>query len=413
MDLEKDLNMEPAQIELEQPGFRFVDGLPVFGPEVDEGALIQMRNCMVGAEAGVLTGDHHLGYTHPIGGVVAYEGHISPAGVGYDQGCGNKAVRLDMSGEELRSDIDAYMDVIWKNLAFGVGKKVRHRVDHPLFDDDPAWQTPIVAEMKEDARASLSSLGGGNHFCSLLVDELDRVWIGVHFGSRGLGYKLAKYYLQQGGADEKDKFAQPILFEENSSIGSEYIAGMNLALRYAYAGRDAVCDQVAQMLGAEIVESIHNNHNFAAKEKVNDKEVWVVRKGATPAYPGQQGFVGGSMTDPSVIIEGVDSPLSKLSLYSAVHGAGRQHSRTWATGKLDWKTKKPRSPGNVSREQMMAKVHEAKVTLRGAGVDESPFVYKDLSSVLRCHTGTIKILHTLTPVGVAMAASDDYDPYGD
>ena len=412
MDFALGADLDEA-MKLEQPGFRFIDGIPVFGPEVDEGALAQMRNCMIDAEAGVLTGDHHLGYTHPIGGVVAYVGKISPSGVGYDQGCGNKAVLTDMPGKELRKGIESYMDVIWKNLAFGVGKKVHRQVDHQLFDDDPAWQIPVVAEMKKDARAQLSSLGGGNHFCSLLVDEMDRVWIGVHFGSRGLGYKLAKYYLKQGGANEKDKFSHPILLEENSALGSEYIAGMNLALRYAYAGRDAVCSQVAQMLGVKIVDEIHNNHNFAQKETVNGKQAWVVRKGATPAYPGQKGFVGGSMTDPSVIIEGVDSPLSKLSLYSAVHGAGRQHSRTWATGKLDWKTKKPKSAGHVTREQMMAKVHQANVTLRGAGVDESPFVYKDLQSVLRCHAGTIKVLHRLTPVGVAMAAGDDHDPYGD
>src|SRR5258705_3644721 len=116
---------------------------------------------------------------------------------------------------------------------------------------------------------------------------------------------------------------------------------MHLAGRYAYAGREAVARHVTKsILGAQIVEEVHNHHNFAWREKHNGEEFWVVRKGATPAFPGQKGFVGGSMGDDAVIIEGArhDSALQRASLYSTVHGAGRVMSRTEARGKVNRRT---------------------------------------------------------------------------
>ena len=139
---------------------------------------------------------------------------------------------------------------------------------------------------------------------------------------------------------------------------------------------------------------------------------WVVRKGATPAFPGQKGFVGGSMGDRSVILEGLESDASREAYYSTVHGAGRIMSRTEATGLSKWGKRRVREPG-VKQEDMDAWVKKVGVELRGAGVDESPQVYKRINDVLEHHEGTIKILHTLTPIGVAMAGSDTFDPYKD
>ena len=138
--------------------------------------------------------------------------------------------------------------------------------------------------------------------------------------------------------------------------------------------------------------------------------MWVVRKGATPAFPGQKGFVGGSMGDISVILEGVDSEDAKASLYSAMHGAGRVMSRTQAAGKPK---KGKRSGGCISREMMDKWVRDQGVTLRGAGTDESPHCYKRLPEVLAHHATNVKVLHTLKPVGVAMAGEDVYDPFKD
>lgn len=386
-----------------------INGIPVFGSPIDEQALQQIQNCFPEAIGAALMGDHHLGYSVPIGGVVVYDGMISCSGVGYDIGCGNKAVRLDMDGDEARKNIKTIMDDIWNTLEFGVGKRNQEDVDHALFDSN-TWRLGVAGDYKDKARGQLGTIGSGNHFCDIFVDEKNRVWIGVHFGSRGLGHTLASHFIKLGGGSD-GMHVKPVVFDANSNLGADYIECMNLAGEYAYAGRDWVCQRVAQILGAPIVEEIHNHHNFAWKEKHGGKDYWVVRKGATPAFPGQKGFVGGSMGDNSVILEGVESDNSREAFYSTVHGAGRIMSRTEATGRSKW-GKQRREPG-VKQEDMDAWVKRVGVELRGAGVDESPFVYKRLPEVLEHHRGTVKILHTLTPIGVAMASADTYDPYKD
>src|SRR5690606_8178089 len=114
---------------------------------------------------------------------------------------------------------------------------------------------------------------------------------------------------------------------EKSEIGIRYLAAMNLAGRYAYAGREWVVERVRQSIGGKVIDSVHSHHNYARKERHNGKDLWVVRKGATPAFPGQKGFVGGSMGDDAVILEGIESEQAKALLYSTVHGAGRVFGR--------------------------------------------------------------------------------------
>ena len=388
-------------------------GIPIWGEPL-ENAVEQLVNCQTEADYCALMADHHLGYAVPIGGVIAYDNQVSPSGVGFDIACGNKAVRLDMDASEARANIQAIMDDIWGEISFGVGRKNKERVEHELFDDDPAWDIKEVGQLKDLARSQLGTVGSGNHYVDLFVDESDRVWCGVHFGSRGLGHKIATHFIRQAGG--KDAIhADPVLLPVDAQQGQEYVAGMKLAGRYAYAGRDWVCSKVASLLGATIVEEVHNHHNFAWRETHSGKNMWVVRKGATPAFPGQKGFVGGSMGDISVIIEGVESPESQKALYSTVHGAGRVMSRRQAAGKFRWKKGKriKKSDGLISREMMMEWVDEAGVILRGAGTDESPHCYKRLPEVLKYHAPTIEVLHTLHPIRVAMAGSDEFDPYRD
>lgn len=203
------------------------------------------------------------------------------------------------------------------------------------------------------------------------------------------------------------------MLDVNSALGGDYLACMELAGRYAYAGRDWVCAEVARILGANIVEEVHNHHNYAWKERHGGRDLWVVRKGATPAFPGQKGFVGGSMGDKSVILDGVESEEASESLYSTVHGAGRVMSRTAARGKVNRKTGQVISQGAVTRKMMMEWVKRQGVELRGAGTDESPHCYKRLPEVLAHHKRSIRVLHTLTPVGVAMAGENEIDPYKD
>lgn len=386
------------------------ENIAVWGDPIDGEAVRQIINCSRTAYQAAMMADHHKGYAVPIGGVVAYKDAISPSGVGYDIACGNKAVLTDADPDDVMQNIDVIMDDIFSTISFGVGRKNAEEVDHELFYDD-TWKIRGISSLKDMARHQLGTVGSGNHYVDLFVDEQERVWIGVHFGSRGFGHKTATFFLEAGGANDKMD-AMPLVIPASSPMGQDYLACMTLAGKYAYAGRTWVCNRVAKILGANILDQVHNHHNFAWQEEHNGEELWVVRKGATPAFPGQRGFVGGSMGDISVILEGVESEDSQYSLYSTVHGAGRVMSRTQAAGKMDYKTR-TRSGGQVTREMMMDWVNDQGVTLRGAGTDESPQAYKRLPEVLEHHKESIRILHVLKPIGVAMAGEHENDPYKD
>ena len=387
--------------------------IKIFG-EHDEATIRQIETCVAaGGERGVLCADGHKGYAQPIGGVVAYKDKISLSGVGFDIACGNLAILTDARREQIARKVDKIMDDIVRDISFGIGRKSKTRVEHELFDD-PAWQLRPIGDLKETARDQLGTVGGGNHYVDLFADERDRIWVGVHFGSRGLGHKTATHFLKlAGGREGMD--VPPTVLDDDSEIGHDYLAGMHLAGRYAYAGREAVARHVAgAILGAKILEEVHNHHNFAWREKHDGEEYWVVRKGATPAFPGQRGFVGGSMGDEAVIIEGVDSPTSREALFSTIHGAGRIMSRTAAKGRFEKVGKKRiRREGLVRHDEMMKWIVDKGVVLRGGDLDEAPQAYRRLPDVLAAHTGTIRVLHTLRPLGVAMAGRDIVDPYKD
>ena len=161
-------------------------------------------------------------------------------------------------------------------------------------------------DYRQKAAAQLGTVGSGNHYVDLMRDENGLVWIGVHFGSRGLGHTSATKYLKMaGGTDGMN--VPPTVIDEDGEIGRRYIAAMELAGRYAYAGREWVIERVRKIIGGAVTDMVHNHHNYAWREKHGGRDLWVVRKGATPAFPGQRGFVGGSMGDDAVIIEGVES----------------------------------------------------------------------------------------------------------
>ena len=385
----------------------------IFGQH-DAATIKQIETCVAaGGEYGVLCADGHKGYAQPIGGVVAYQGKVSLSGVGFDIGCGNLAILTDATRAEIEPKIESVMDDVIRDISFGVGRKSKMRVEHELFDDS-AWQLKPMSDLKATAAEQLGTVGGGNHYVDIFADERDRIWVGVHFGSRGLGHKTATHFLRAaGGKDGMD--VPPTVVDDQSELGLDYLCGMHLAGRYAYAGREAVARHVVQkILGAAIIEEVHNHHNFAWREKHGEKEYWVVRKGATPAFPEQKGFVGGSMGDDAVIIEGVDSPVSRDALFSTIHGAGRIMSRTQAKGKyVRVGNKRIRQDGLVRHDEMMKWLADRRVTLRGGDLDEAPQAYRRLPDVLSAHAGTIRVLHTLQPLGVAMAGKDIVDPYKD
>jgi len=428
--------------------------IKTFG-DVDARSLEQLERCMAAgdAEFGVLCADHHPGYSQPIGGGIAYEGHVSPSGVGYDIGCGNKAAQTELTRADLDAlgGVDTIMREITRRVAFGVGVPAAERVDHPVLDTIRNADFAPQRKLVQLAESQLGTVGSGNHYVNVMEDEAGRIWVGVHFGSRGFGHKTASGFLAlaQGlafdaKAHDGEMDSPPVLFEAGSELGESYIAAMEVAGEYAYAGRDVVVAKVLEILGAKAVHDVHNHHNFAWHEEHFGRTFWVVRKGCTPARSGQEGFVGGSMGDESVILEGVASPDSDASLHSTVHGAGRVMSRTQAAGRIrrrkrwacshrdcdrvfedgvcpDHPTSRVRkvwieeqvSPGRVDWPAVQARLRGQGIVLVGGGADEAPEVYKRLPDVIAAHGDTIRVKHTLRPLGVAMAGRDVYDPYKD
>ena len=212
-----------------------------------------------------------------------------------------------------------------------------------------------------------------------------------------------------------------MLLDLAAPIGHDYWHLMRLAGQYAYAGREWVARKVVGILGGTELELVHNHHNFAWKETHGGEELVVIRKGATPAFPGQLGFIGGSMGDDAVIVRGTTNATAseevrtaqREALYSTVHGAGRIMSRTAAAGKRNRKTGRVITPGRVSPEMMQEWIASKGVILRGGGLDESPHAYRRLPEVLEAQQGTIEIVHTLEPLIVVMAGATEFDPYKD
>jgi tRNA-splicing ligase RtcB len=398
--------------------------ITIFGRNlIEDKSIQQIANCYdpERGDIAVLTADAHYGYGHPIGGAVAYEDRISVSGVGFDIGCGNKAVKTTLRAADV--DIHGIMSELVRRISFGIGRNNNEPAEHPVLEEIRAADFSPQRSLASLADAQLGTVGAGNHFVDLFKDEDGFLWVGVHFGSRGFGHKTAMGFIalsqglrftdkgKEGGMD-----SMPIIFDVNSALGQDYLAAMELAGRYAYAGRDIVVDKVLEILGEPpIAYEVHNHHNFAWRESHFGQEYWVVRKGCTPAFPGQMSFIGANMAECSVIVEGIDSEGSRKGLFSTVHGAGRVMSRTQARGKRkkidgEWVTV---TRGTVDFDKVKMAMAYQEVDLRGGGADEAPQCYKRLTKVLEAHKGTIRVLHALTPIGVAMAGEGIEDPYKD
>ena len=411
----------------------------IFGTH-DDKTLAQLADVASRAERTALMADGHLGYVMPIGGVAAYRNRVSVVGVGFDIACGNAAIRTDrMIHEYDARDLHALADEIHAAISFGVG--LNNRSDDaptgdPLFDaptgdplfDAPEWEAVPFKErqgLHAKARNQLGTVGSGNHYVDVFSDESGVVWVGVHFGSRGFGHTVASGFLSlAAGKSFGERVPESeCLLDLSAPLGHDYWSLMNLAGRYAYAGREWVARKVVGILGAKEVELVHNHHNFAWRETHGGEDYVVVRKGATPAFPGQRGFVGGSMGDDAVILEGAasDTETQRAALYSTVHGAGRVMSRTEAAGKRDRRTGalklgadgRPVKPGRVTWAMVNDWLGPRGVILRGGGLDEAPHAYRRLPDVLAAQGDTVRVLHTLTPIIVVMAGENEYDPYKD
>lgn len=379
----------------------------------DRDTLTQMQNVARYAKRAAIMADGHRGYYMPIGGVAGYEHVVSPHGVGVDIACGNAAIMTDLTVDDTvtKQYLGEIADEIVAAIGFGMGQPTNPSEDaphdHPVLEDE-RWNLvphPVREALRQRARAQLGTVGGGNHYVDVFTDEEGRIWIGCHFGSRGLGYIISNGMILQAqggrwdGLNPRADWNDAVLFGLDSRICSDYWDLMELAGDYAYAGRRWVVNKVARIMGAVQLDYVHNHHNFAWREVHDGRELVVVRKGATPAFPGQRGFVGGSMGDISVILRGTDAGAELL--HSTVHGAGRVMGRRQAAGK--WKKGRLVKPGAVT-PKMMAEATGGLIR-RGGDLDEAPQVYRPLHEVLYAQGPTIVVEEVLHPLIVCMAPS--------
>ncbi len=377
-------------------------GYRVWGSNIDEGAFRQMEEaCRIpSAVAAALMPDAHVGYGLPIGGVLATEDVIIPYAVGVDIACRMKLSVLDMPVESLEKNFEHYRQALENGTRFGVGSTHRKPQDHPVMDQD--WTvTRITREHKDKARHQLGTSGSGNHFVEfgvLTVTESDPgfdvapgqyVALMSHSGSRGAGAAVCSTYsniARQNIPAQHRHFDRLAWLDMKSSAGREYFAAMNLMGDYAAANHAVIHRLVTQLLGARILAGVENHHNFAWKERHRGKDVYVHRKGATPAAKGMLGVIPGSMADPAFVVRGLGQP---ESLNSASHGAGRVMSRTKAFEKFNFRT-------------VQKNLAARGIRVLSAGSDEVPMVYKNIEQVMAEQSDLVESIARFDPRIVKM-----------
>lgn len=364
--------------------------------------------------------DAHVGYGLPIGGVLATRNAVVPYAVGVDIACRMKMTVLDLPESTLAKEHGRkrLADALETQTCFGVGGAFKRRKAHPVLDMD--WGvSPVTAHNKDKAWSQLGTSGSGNHFVEFGVltvrDDaprgIDQASIGgsharfdlapgrylallSHSGSRGTGAAVCNHYSKLAMSIRPDLPKEQrylAWLDMGTQEGQEYWAAMNLMGEYAAANHACIHEAVARHLGAEVLADVENHHNFAWKEThvINgrEEEVYVHRKGATPAGPGVMGVIPGSMAQPGFVVMGLGS---EESLHSASHGAGRVMSRTKARESIAW--------GNVKK-----RLRELDITVLSAGVDEAPDVYKDIHAVMSRQQDLVKVVAQFDPKLVKMA----------
>ncbi|NQX41766.1 tRNA-splicing ligase RtcB [Pedobacter steynii] len=373
--------------------------------QIEEGARKQMNIAMrlPVSVAGALMPDAHQGYGLPIGGVLATRNAIIPYGVGVDIGCRMALSVFDISESHFHAHEAQFKRELIAHTKFGAGHGFhgRYKADHKVLDRAEFNLTPMIKNLHDKAYSQLGTSGGGNHFVEWGIIEFEKddealtipkgkyLALLTHSGSRGFGATVAGYYTKL--AKELCKLPQEAAnlayLDMNSEAGQEYWLAMNLAGDYASACHEVIHKKLTKAIGAEVLATVENHHNFAWKEVWNGEEVIVHRKGATPAGKGVMGIIPGSMTAPGFLVRGKGET---AAINSASHGAGRLMSRTKAIK-------------NISKDQMRAILKEHEVTLIGAGLDEAPMAYKDINLVMDAQRELVDVVARFSPKIVRMA----------
>jgi tRNA-splicing ligase RtcB (3'-phosphate/5'-hydroxy nucleic acid ligase) len=375
----------------------------VFGQEfIEQGAMLQMLQAakLPVSVIGALMPDAHHGYGLPIGGVLATQNAIIPYGVGVDIGCRMCLSIFDIDPQELKNRESYFVRELNEATLFGSSRDFVHPAEHEINDREEFKLTPLLKSLQSKAARQLGSSGSGNHFVEFGVVEIaeaDAVlgvapgkYLGLlsHSGSRGLGASIANHYTKL--AKDKRKLpadaANLAWFTLDEEEGIEYWISMNLAGDYASACHHVIHAKIAQQLGRQPVKMVENHHNFAWKEQWEGKEVMVHRKGATPAGKDVLGIIPGSMTAPGFIVKGLGET---AAVNSASHGAGRKMSRTKA---MD----------SITHHALKEELSKHGVTLIGGGLDEAPFAYKDIHTVMNAQKHLVETVGLFHPKIVKM-----------
>jgi RNA-splicing ligase RtcB len=339
--------------------------------------------------------DAHVGIGATVGSVIPTKGAVIPAAVGVDIGCGMIAAELDVTENQLPDSLEPLLSRIESVIPAGVGKghdDVARNADMWLAAHKPA--TSLSDGKTAKVLKQFGTLGSGNHFVEVCVDERQRAWVVLHSGSRGIGNQLAQMHIAKARTLAKDlelRLDDPDLayFLEGTTPFDAYIADMLWAQDYARANRDQMMDnamrEVLAFLGfGRETQRINCHHNFTQREVHNGAELWITRKGAIRADTGDLGVIPGSMGTRSYIVRGKGNAESWTS---CSHGAGRKHSRT--------KAKKLFSKADLA-EQMQGKVWLA--NRADALIDEIPSAYKDIDQVMADQGDLVDVLHTMHQV---------------
>jgi len=293
----------------------------IFAEHLEQGALDQFESAMQESYAiqGALMPDAHTGYSLPIGAVVATDGVIVPAWIGYDIGCGMCALPTSYAADQVRENAQAIFEGIYHDIPVGFSHNQR---DTPWAVAETLPRSDMLRDvMEKNGLRQLGSLGGGNHFIEIGADEHERVWVIIHSGSRGVGHAIASHYMRLAGGEDKVREGH-FGFDTNGVDGQAYVTDMNYCLEFALENRREMMRRVTAVMSTHCEGApwwdglINRNHNHA---ELRDG-LWIHRKGATHAEEGMMGVIPGNMRDGSFIVRGRGC---EDALWSSSHGAGR------------------------------------------------------------------------------------------
>ncbi len=344
--------------------------------------------------------DCHLGKGATVGSVIATKGAIIPAAVGVDVGCGMVAVRSKFFAKDLPDNLDKLRAGIERRIPLGAGAGNKKLTDTAIERIRELKSIATQDYEKVDRRwiTALGSLGSGNHFIEICLDENDQVWVALHSGSRGIGNRLATKHIKiaQRLMEEESitlKDRDLAYLTENTQEFDAYVTDLLWAQDFARLNREEMMDRVMKELSfacygedghqSEIeIERINCHHNFTQQEQHFGSEVWITRKGAIQMKRGQRGIIPGSMGTQSYIVSGLENP---LSFNSAPHGAGRRFSRSEAKRRF-------------TMDDLEAAMGDISFRHSKSLIDEIPMAYKDIDEVMENSKELVRIDHTLKQV---------------